>query len=263
MRKRQVIENMEALYRQGIKTRKDYLRFTSERRRNEIDMVNAEIAIERSGVEIKRLLGMVTSPMDIDSERTFAPLEVQTVLADPVPTAAPDISKHFRVQMVDLQLEVLKNNIAVAERKFWPQLYLNAAANTIGSDYLGVGRSFAGFSGTNWSVLATLKLNLMDWGIRRKDIEIASQDKIIQEGQLRDSLNTFVADNKKLMMNLHQSHSNYKLSRELLEIETKTYELLKSEYHNGKVTYLDLIVGLRDLLAARIVTGKQIGRAHV
>jgi outer membrane protein len=240
---------IEALYRQGVKTRKDFLRFTTELRRNEIDLISARTAIERSKVEIKRLMGWDNgAPMPTQ----FKAIAVDVKSVEKIPQQAPDISGHFQYRIAKLQSELFGNDVSVASRKFWPQLSLTAGAGYVEDDYLRAGRGIDGFSGSNWNMLATVKWNLMDWGIRRRDIQIAGARKIQQERQIRDTLNTFAAENEKLLLGLQQIHANFKLSQELLDLETKTYEFLRVEYQNGKVSYLDLIVGLRDLLSAKV-----------
>lgn len=243
-------QTIESLYKQGIKTRKDYLRFTTEMRRSEIELANARIAIDRASVELRRLLGKVADGAVQAAE--FQPMPVDYKTVEKLPTSKPDIKNHFQYRIATLQTEVFSNDATVARVKFWPQLGLTAEAVRTEDDYLGVGRGLSDGSGTNWSLLATIKWNLMDWGIRRQDIHIADQRKLVQERQIKDRLNLFTAENENLMLNVRQSLSNFNLSKELLDLEAKTYEFLQVEYQNGKVTYLDLIVGLRDLLNARV-----------
>lgn len=54
------------------------------------------------------------------------------------------------------------------------------------------------------------------------------------------------------MLDLQQSSKNFTLARELLDLETATYKSLDSEYRNGRVSYLDIIFALRDLLRAKV-----------
>ncbi|MGZ3687438.1 MAG: TolC family protein [Bdellovibrionota bacterium] len=59
------------------------------------------------------------------------------------------------------------------------------------------------------------------------------------------------ADIERLMQQLSLEQHQYSLTKELLTLSQKTYVLLEEQYRLGKITYLDLITGLNDLLDAK------------
>ncbi len=237
-------------YQQGVKTRRDYLRFKTELRRAEIDLQTSQITTEKSRVELMRLLGFEmnsqTEPFD------FIPIEIQMDSVATVPTVAPELSQHFQYRIADLQKKVYENDVYIVKRSYWPELFLTAGATYHTGDYLADNIGLTQNETTSWNALLTLKFNLWDWGIRRRNISIAEVRKTQAENTIAAGLNTFSSDNRKLMLDLQQSSKNFSLARELLDLETTTYNSLDSEYRNGRVSYLDIIVALRDLLSAKV-----------
>lgn len=237
-------------YRQGVKTERDHLRFKSELRRSEIQLQEAKNATERARLELLRLLGLEPNETNVSIE--FIPLNVDLHVISQVPTKEPDISNHFQYRIADLEKKVLENDVYLAQREFWPRLYLTAGATYHAGDYLGTDIPFTERDTTSWNALLTLRFNLLDWGTRRRNISIASARRQQAENTITSNLHAFSAENRKLMSNLKTSFQNFALARELLELETKSYRFLETEYRNGKVSYLSIVVGLRDLLSAKV-----------
>lgn len=237
-------------YQQGVKTRRDYLRFKTELRRAEIDLQTSQTNMEKSRVELMRLLGFEMNGKTEPFE--FVPIEIQLTAVAAIPTAAPDLSQHFQYRIADLQKKIYENDVYIVKRAYWPELSLTAGASYHTGDYLGSNIGLADNETTSWNALLTLKFNLWDWGVRRRNISIAEVRKSQAENTIAVGLNAFSSDGKKLMLDLQQSSKNFSLARELLDLETTTYNSLDSEYRNGRVSYLDIIVALRDLLSAKV-----------
>lgn len=242
-------KTIESQYRSGVRTRKDFLRFNTETKRTAIDLRNSENSLEKNRIEVERLTGFSAPGL---TSKEIQPLPIDDEIFSHVPMETPNLSTHPRTRLVALQSDVLSNNITRAHLDFWPKLSIGAAGASVENDWMGSGRGFGQTNGTTWSVLAKLEWNLMDWGIRRRNISIAEATKLKTEALLQQSLLQFRAQNETLMVSIAQTHQNLKLAHELLGLETEAYMLLQSEYRNGKVSYLDLIVGLRDLLGSKV-----------
>jgi outer membrane protein TolC len=241
--------SVESQFQQGVRTRRDYLKFKTEVRRNEIDVERAHTAVESSRVELMRLLGFdqrQVTPFD------FVPIEVNVAALEKVPSLAPDISGHYQYRLAELEKHVLENDVQIVRRRDWPELSLTAGANYHRGDYLGVEIAPVQSDVTSWNALVSLKFNLWDWGIRRRNISIAEAKRTQAQNTLAIRLNTFSSDNSKLMLDLQQSSKNFAIARELLELETKSFDFMNTDYRNGKVSYLDIVLGLRDLLNAQV-----------
>lgn len=236
-------------YQHGTKTRRDYLRFKTELWRSEIELQTSRITIEKSRIEIIRLMGLQLN----DAETLeFIPVAIELNSVTAVPAKAPELAEHYLYQITNLQKKIMENDVYLVRRQYWPELFLTAGATYHTGDYWDNNWTTTENEMTSWNALLTLKFNLWDWGIRRRNVSIAEARKIQSENSVTSDLNTFLVDNQKLMLELKQSSKNFSLARELLDLETKNYEFIDSEYRNGKVSYLDIIVGLRDLLSAKV-----------
>jgi outer membrane protein TolC len=54
------------------------------------------------------------------------------------------------------------------------------------------------------------------------------------------------------MLELSRLTANYRLNDELLQLTQESFDTLETEYRNGKISYLDIITGLNDLLDAKV-----------
>jgi outer membrane protein TolC len=103
---------------------------------------------------------------------------------------------------------------------------------------------------TTWNALLTLSYSIWDWGVSRHNVTIAEHKQGIDDNDTNLKLLSTEADMRKLMLDLSRLKANYSLNRELLELERQNYGYIESEYREGKVSYLDLINGLDNLLDA-------------
>ncbi|RYZ70232.1 MAG: hypothetical protein EOP05_13590, partial [Proteobacteria bacterium] len=111
---------VSGLYRQGIRTRKDYLRFKTELRRAEIDFLQAKNSLSRSRVELNRLLGVEIR--ETVPNFAFTALPLQFNIVENLPARAPNIDDHFRYRIASLQRRVYQNDVKLVRREYWPQL---------------------------------------------------------------------------------------------------------------------------------------------
>lgn len=243
-------KSISTLYEQGIKTRRDFLRFKSELRRSQINLQSANTQVETTKADLVKLI----APTEIikNTEFSFNVEPVNLELVKSVPKEKPNLDNHWLFQIARLRSGVFSNDVSIARRSYWPQFFLNGDVSYASSSYWKTGSSFADNDYTAWNALLTVKFNLWDWGIRNRNITIAKDQKIQQEKTIESSLNEFIASNEKLMLNMGLSHNNFLTNQELLGLETESYAFLENEYRNGRATYLDLIIGLRDLLNAKI-----------
>lgn len=236
-------------YHQGLKTRRDFLRFKTELGRAEIDMLNARNTVTRSEQELKRLLsvplGSATAPL------SFVPEESLPAL-DRLPRQAPKLESHATYRLAELERETQSLEASLLTRRYWPELTLSSGVTYRATDYLGQNDVTVANDQLGWNALLTLRYNLWDWGIRRRDRTVAEERRRIQSNELETELLSLRSEIERLMLSLEQFRSNFKLSQELLKLEQDNMRLLETEYRNGKVSYLDYINSLENLADARI-----------
>jgi outer membrane protein TolC len=237
-------------YQQGVKTRRDYLRFKTELRRAEIDLQTSRTATEKSRLELMRLLGYEMK--DGIAAFDFKPIEIQTSSVGPIPTRAPAIDEHYQYRIAALQKKIYENDVYIIKRAYWPELFASAGVTYHSGDYLADNVAINENETTSWNALLTLKFNLWDWGSRRRNVAVAEIRKSQAENTIANDLNSFAAENQKLMLELQQSAKNFSLAQELLSLESNSYNFLDAEYRRGQANYLDIIVGLRDFLSSKV-----------
>lgn len=236
---------VEAAYRQGLKTRKDYLRFKTELSRADIDLVNAVDTVSRSRESLKRLLGV---PLGSDEQPDFVVDESKPQQQKPLDIPI-ESHRDYRIATIQARSDSLQE--AQIRRRLWPELSLTGGATYGSSDFIGTGNSISQRDSLGWRALITVKYNFLDWGTRSRDISIASERTYIQANARADQLIRLRQEIDRLTTDFLQLRENFRLGEELLELENRNFELLSLEYRQGKVQYLDYITSLRELSAAK------------
>lgn len=239
---RRQFELVDAGYRQGLRTRKDYLRFRSERSRAEIDLTRARNNLNLARQELQRLVGS-EAPLDFALDASPPPLQIPPALV---------LKDHRQWRIAELEAEAQRLRTGVARRKFWPELLLTAGASWNDSNYIGTSRRFREQDQADWFGTVTLRYNLLDWGVRRREGATAAIQEEIAANNRRDRLLRLEEDMNKLRLNHGQLLEDFRLSQERLELETSSFSLLSQEYRQGKVQYLDYITSLRDQASANL-----------
>lgn len=231
-------------FHQGIKTKKDYLRFKAQLSRAEIDQATTKNSIEAHRSVLRQLLA---APDDFNSV-AFAEDRAESEDMRRIPLQAPDLSKHYDQRLLKIRQDISENEVKLVQREYWPRIDLQGGVAYEYANYLGS----TGTGQTGWNALATLSYNLWDWGIRKRDVMIAEHRGEIANDAFRTQLLATRNEIEKLMIDLDQTKRNYLLSQELLGLEKSSQDLLQTEYRNGKVSYLDLITAVRDFSDAQL-----------
>ena len=244
-------KTLSSQYQQGFKTKSDFLRLKTQVQRAEIDRVTAEGNITLSIAELRKLLGVNYQSNDPPS---FVPSVVQRdhKIEALFPEKPPAMENVYDYRITKIQEEVNGKSVTLAERKYWPQVSFNSGVTYNNQNYLNSNTSFAAGHQLSWNALVTLQYNLCDWGTRRRDVEIAQYSRDIQGNSLNQKLLDVNAKIIGTMADISRIRRNYKLSQELLSLEEESNRNLEAQYREGKVTYLDLITSLNNLLDAKV-----------
>lgn len=241
-------ETISRDYYQGIKTKKDFLRFKTQVSRGEINLVAAKGTVEKSKQELQRLIGI---NLKSNSEIAFIPISLETVKNE-IPDSTLNIENHLQYRAAQIQKETNQLNADLISRKNLPEWYLSTGVNYTSSNYIGTGQSFSDNARTGWNALLTVKYNFFDWGTRSRDKVVALHKNIIQNNELDSNSLLLKSSLKQLLINVKQIQKNFGLAKELLALEKDNIDFIEREYRNGKVQYLDLIAGLNNISDAEI-----------
>ncbi|MBF0363188.1 MAG: TolC family protein [Oligoflexia bacterium] len=242
------------IYYQGLKSKKDFLRSKTDVSRLEIEITLTTNGIEKSKMEIFRLLSWTYSEDQQTNQINFIPIDEKdsTKLQ---PLQPPPIENYFEHKVGMLQQNITELETSQIDKKNWPEFSLTSGVSYSSNNYIGGSKSwshsFADNDSTSWNLLFKIKYNILDWGVRAHDKEIANNKKIIEKKQFENEMLVLKTNMNKLLLDLHDKWINYKTNQELLDLEKDTYELIYNEYHNGKVSYLDLITALKSLTEAK------------
>ena len=241
----QRLGSVDNQYHQGLRTRIDFLRFRTEVQRTEIDFRNSDVAIHNSENALRKLIGRT-----VDS----TPVEFQ--IGEPptfgaMPAVELEVENTFEVRLAKIQTAISPLQTSLVERKFWPQIDLTAGGNYQNLSYLGSNQAFSTNQTYGWNALVTLNFNLLDWGIRSRDVAIAQNQQSIQENQLRQTRLELKETLGNLNLELAQVKANCDATKELQDAEQETYRIIQQQYSEAKVSYLDLITSLKSLLNAK------------
>lgn len=236
-------------FKQGLKAKKEYLRFRSQAQRAEIDARDARVQVERAAIELRNAVGVPAIAAG-GEPLTFALYEPE-LGPDDVPDAGPALRSALDFQLADLRRQVSPYEVQLAKREYYPTVGLTLGANYNNSGYLGSRAGFGAGEQYGVSALVTVGINFLDWGLRARNVEIAERSREIEENNFRKAANDVRAELDGLMLDLSQLRANHRMTEELLALEEESFGAVKREYREGKVTPYDFILSLNDLLDAK------------
>ncbi|HAR42744.1 MAG TPA: hypothetical protein DCS07_08980 [Bdellovibrionales bacterium] len=237
---------LEHEYRQGFKTKQDYLRLKAQSQRAVLDLVSAKSRREQSAISLRKLLGMMPD------ERPTLEFQPQTPGAKPLLTeSSPNLKNTYLYRMQELENQISDKTADLSRRNYWPQAFLTSGVNYQYRDYLRAPTGYASGS-TNWNVMLTLQYNFWDWGIRKRNVLIA-EDKTANDRQGRKAeLIQQQASIMALAEEMQRLNESFTLQQELLVMEEESYSRLSNDYRDGKISYLDLVSGMDNMFRARV-----------
>jgi outer membrane protein TolC len=242
--------SVSSQYQQGFKTRNDFVRLKTQLQRAEIDRNQAQNRLSVSRAELQKLLGIDYRAQTLPD---FEPLRVKNKAERDftIPSDAPRFQEFYDFQLAQLQEEVNEKNVSFAKRNYWPRISVTSGITYSNLNYLNSDSPFTTTNQLSWYALLGIQYNLWDWGIRRREVEIAKHQRDIQDNMIHQGWAETRSQIESLMADLARLRRSYQLTEELLRLEEQTNENLSLQYREGKVSFLDLISSLNNLLDAK------------
>lgn len=238
------------MYRQGLKTKREYLRLESEVRRAAVDVRSAAARVDAAEVDLRRAIGAPPS----DRTVLFSVIPADVVLKNTLafPSTVPGVERSYEARIAAFDAASAAQRVELARRKNLPQLTISSGVNYQNPDYLGLHGRPQAQDLLAWNVTVGLNYNLWDDGSRRHDIDIAASQQLIQSEDTKDKLAALAADIATLMQSLGNLSDIWRLNLQLITLEQENLKNIEQDYREGKVVYLDLITGLTALLNAKV-----------
>lgn len=247
---------LSSQFQQGFKTRSDYLRIKTQTQQAEIERIGAENAIIVSRAELKKILGFRSSGAEDMEAPTFQPVPVvrltQNRTTDLFPKVPPHLENFYDFKTNEIQKNINDRAVTLAKRNYWPQVFVSSGVTYSNQNFLTQSSPFTAGTQLSWNAMLTVQYNIWDWGMRNQAIQMAEIGRDIQANTLDQNLLEIRAKITGVMADLSRINRSYKLSQDLLGLEEESNQNLQTQYREGKVTYLDLITGLNNLLAAKV-----------
>lgn len=238
-------------FQQGLKTRIDFLRFKTQLQRAEIDQNSAQNAVQTSRASLYQAIGAgLHGENDLDFK--LIRINPKEDLSARLPAVPPAFEKIYDYQTTKIQNDINDRNTTFSKRNYWPQVSVTSGVTYSNFNYLSSDSPFSATNQVTWSALVTLQYNIWDWGLRRRNVEIAEYKRDIQNNTLNQTLLTDSSQIQALMANFAKVSKTYSISRELLSLEERNYQNISNQYRQGKVSYLDLITSLTNFLDAKV-----------
>ena len=222
----------EEEYKRGGQKRIDFLRLKAEFQRSRLLISQAEANINQSIESLKSIIGFRGTSLKV------APMKVREVkykLID-VKEVEDILRNHYESKIASYSKNINKSQVQLEKRKYWPSITVDANMS-----YLNSNHKFYRSDPINLSAFITLRYNLWDWGIRKRNVSIAEVTSYIQNNDIDQSLLRLRTQIETLFINIKQQVNSLNLSKELIDLEKEAYDSIAHDYHNGLLTFLDFI----------------------
>lgn len=160
------------------------------------------------------------------------------------------------VMAAEQRLIAAHANIGAARAAFLPKIVLTAALGAASQGLAGL------FSGGAWSFQPVLSMPLFDGGRLGSSLDIARAREVIGVAEYEKTIQQAFREVADLLSSRSALSSQQKASRASLGAQTLRFQIVQARYKAGLVSYLDVLEGQRELIAAQEM-GIQVRRAQL
>lgn len=232
-------------YHQGLKKRKEMLSFKTRAQRSRLEVLRAQQAVKEAHSQLLAEMG--------EEGSTHYHIVKATPMLLPPTKSGWSISPQdlYDERILRLVKRISEYEVELSRRRYWPELNLVASAQYGSSEYVDTGRRWSDNDQTHWGLFLNLKFNLIDWGVRQRNIRITQVQRHSEEQAVRLELLRAQKEVEDLKFNIDQAQESYNLASDLQKTELETFQALERDYKSGLTSYLELITGLSNLLDAQ------------
>ena len=233
---------VESQYKQGLKPKKDFLKFKAQWERAVLGDTSASTGVAQAKYE---LLNRIGSPPE--TELALVPMPAELDLGS-VPKELPQILKNWSFRVAELETRIRPIEVYIASRDLWPQLNLTAGATYENNSYVNSGRGFGANESYGVKAALVLNYNILDWGVRSRTVSIEEHRKTIEVERMRQTSLQLGQDAATLMANLVRLKQAYEVAASIYKNEEESYQATQRDFREGKVNSYDFINYVRDYL---------------
>jgi outer membrane protein TolC len=229
-------------YYQGLKTQSDFMRFQTQFQKSQLDILAGQHT-----VEVNRLT--LIAAMGLSSENSV-PLYVleQPQIHHTAEELSLQKAELLEEKILAVKEKMSESQVDLISRRNLPQLNLTAGAQYGSGSYIQTGQSWSDNQQTGWNLGLALKWNLWDWGVRARNVEIQRWQETSAQQDLRSLQINADKDLQSYRDDQRQLLAKTSITKSLETNEKINYKQFDQDYRMGRVTYLDLIGALSNLL---------------
>ena len=229
-------------YYQGLKTQSDFMRFQTQFQKSQLDILAGQHTVEVNRLSLMVALGL--------SSENSVPL---VVLEQPQIHHTAEELKLQKAELLETKILGLKEKMSETQvdliaRRNLPQLNLTAGAQYGSGSYIQTGQTWSDNQQTGWNVGLVMKWNLWDWGVRARNVEIQRWQETSAQQDLRTLKINADKDLQSYRDEQRQLLEKSSITKSLEMNEKINYKQFDQDYRLGRVSYLDLIGALANLL---------------
>jgi outer membrane protein TolC len=221
----ELLQNIEAARRAGMKTQNDVLKVQVQANRAELQLQRAENGIRLSGKNLCRIMGL---PLNSD-------IEIENNLGEHK-TSLPE-STGFQARpeytILEKQVELKRHQVQIVRSDFLPEVGLTANYGYMRGMELN---SVPLVDRASFSALLSVKIPIFHWGEGINKIRAAKAEKQITEMQREDMNEKMELETQQLLDHINESHLEIELTARALEQAEENMRTSRNHYENGMET---------------------------
>ncbi|MCI0452735.1 MAG: TolC family protein [Candidatus Latescibacteria bacterium] len=243
--KRRNLEQIEAFYKIGSRTKADYLQARVDYSNSELLLMNVRNARAIADARLKSRLNIPQdAPLEVDESIDFAATGVDL-------NAEIDYMFEHRSDLLASRhrIDAARAGLSVSEKQRYPTV--DASFNYGWNDrtFPGGGEVFK--NNYSWSIGAFLNWNLFDRFQTKSGIQSAKAQHRIAEYDLQQAKIDAVLDVKQIVLNIEQATERLELAEETVAAAEENLRLAEERYRVGAGTILETIEASSSLTSAQ------------
>lgn len=237
-------QSMENRYLRGEEIRINFLRFQAQVQRTQIAISHTKTDMNKALEQMKSIIGFTDKTLDV------VPMNIEDTQQAIDLTPIKDIlTNHYEHRIAQHNKDIYKKQVDLEKRQYGPELSLNGSASYTNPNYMSPiphqGNPF------DLSAFLTLRYNLWDWGIRRRNVAMAQANAFIANNNVDSHLLMLRTQIENLFLDIKRQMNDLNLSKELMDLEKENYDFILRDWYNGQLTFLDLINAFNNYVTAQ------------
>jgi outer membrane protein TolC len=243
--KRRNLEQIEAFYKIGSRTKADYLQARVDYSNSELLLLNVRNAKLLADARLKSRLNIPQdSALEVDESIEFAPSDVDlnSEIAYMFDHRSSLLASKYRI-------DAAQAGVSVTTKARYPSVDASFSYGWNDREFPGGGEVFK--NNYSWSVGAFLTWNLFDRFQTTSNVQNARAQHRIAEYDLQQAKIDAVLDVKQIVLNMEQAAERLQLAEETVAAAEENLRLAEERYRVGAGTILETIEASSSLTSAQ------------